>query len=131
MPKTKFLMAASVAATVALTACSSEPETITVNQFDAQADALANAAPVEAPPMIQASRTYRCRDNSLVYIDFLSNNTANIRNERGGEIVATATAPGGTPPYTAEGYSVSANADQVSYTSPAGTKSCRSGPAQG
>src|SRR5215218_2352326 len=32
---------------------------------------LANAAPVELPPAIAASKTYRCKDNSLVTIDWL------------------------------------------------------------
>ena len=32
---------------------------------------LANAAPVELPPAIASSKTYRCKDNSLVTIDWL------------------------------------------------------------
>ena len=35
------------------------------------ADELANAAPVELPPAIAASKTYRCKDNSVVRIDWL------------------------------------------------------------
>ena len=35
------------------------------------ANELANAAPVELPPAIAASKTYRCKDNSLVQIDWL------------------------------------------------------------
>ena len=124
MPKNYILAAAVGAAILSLTACG-EPEVVTVNRYDPMADALKNAAPVEAPPMIQASRAYRCRDNSLVYIDFLSNGTANVRNQRGGEIVATLAAAGGNPPYTAEGYSVSANGEEISYTAPGrGTQSC-------
>ncbi len=34
---------------------------------DPMADELANAAPVELPPSIAASKTYRCKDNSLVH----------------------------------------------------------------
>jgi len=116
---------AALAATFALAACG-DPEVITVNEYDPMAEALQNAGPIEAPPMIQASRTYRCRDNSLVYIDFLSNNTAIVRNERGQPPVAILTAEGGNPPYTAEGYSVSANAETISYTAPGkGAQSCR------
>ena len=124
MQKTRLFAAATGAALLALTACG-EPEVVTVNDYDPMADALKNAAPVEPPPMIQASRTYRCGDNSLVYIDFMSNNTANIRTQRGGTPVATVTAEGGNPPYTGDGYSVSANSEQISYTAPGrGTKSC-------
>lgn len=125
MQKTHTLAAAAIAALTVLAACNSEPEVVQINKYDPMEDALKNAAPIEAPPMIQASRTYRCRDNSLVYIDFYTNNTATVRNERGGDPVATLTAAGGNPPYTGSGYSVSANAAQISYTSPRGTLSCR------
>ena len=56
---------------LALAAC--EPETIDGNKRpDPMADELANAAPVELPPAIAASKTYRCKDNSLVQIDWLA-----------------------------------------------------------
>ena len=124
MQKTHILAATVFAALTALAACNTEPEV--VNRDDPMAEQLQNAGPIEAPPMIQASRTYRCRDNSLVYIDFFTNNTAVIRTERGEAPVATVTAEGGNPPYTGSGYSVSANAAQISYTSPRGTQSRRS-----
>ena len=119
--------AAAVAAIATLAACNTEPEVVQINKDDPMADALKNAAPVAAPPMIQASRTYRCRDNSLVYIDFRTDNSAIIRTERGQPPVATVTAEGGNPPYTGSGYSVSANAEEISYTSPRGTQSCHTG----
>ena len=56
---------------LALAAC--EPETIDGNQRpDPMQDELANAAPVELPPAIASSKTYRCKDNSLVQIDWLA-----------------------------------------------------------
>lgn len=58
---------------VALVAC--EKETIVAGeQPDPMARELANAAPVELPPAIAASKTYRCKDNSLVQIDWLAEN---------------------------------------------------------
>jgi hypothetical protein len=58
---------------LALAAC--KPETITGGeQPDPMARELANAAPVELPPAIAASKTYRCKDNSLVQIDWLADN---------------------------------------------------------
>ena len=54
----------------ALVAC--KQETIVAGeQPDPMKDALANAAPVELPPAIESSKTYRCKDNSLVRIDWL------------------------------------------------------------
>ncbi|MGZ8283085.1 MAG: hypothetical protein ACXWUN_09075 [Allosphingosinicella sp.] len=112
-------------AVFALAACSSEPETVTINKYDPMAEALKNAGPVAPPPMITASRTFRCRDNSLVFIDFFNNNTALVRTEQGADPVASVTAEGGNPPYTGGGYSVSANAEEISYTAPgSGTQSC-------
>ncbi len=117
MQKTRFLAAAVTAALSALTACSGGPEVIQANQFDAQAEALKNAAPVAPPPMIQASRAYRCSDNSLFYVDFYSNNTATIRTTQDGMPNMLA-ATDGNPPYAGEGFSVSANANNVRISAP-------------
>jgi hypothetical protein len=56
---------------LALTACNNEP-IVGGEQPDPMAGELANAAPVELPPAIAASKTYRCKDNSLVQIDWLA-----------------------------------------------------------
>ena len=46
---------------------------------------ISNAAPVELPPAIAASKIYRCKDNSVVYIDWLSDNkSANVRTDKNG-----------------------------------------------
>ena len=59
-----------VAGALALAAC--KQETIVAGeQPDPMKDELAKAAPVELPPAIAASKTYRCKDNSLVRIDWL------------------------------------------------------------
>ena len=124
MKKTHLLAAATCAAIFTLAACNSEPEVITVNKYDPMEEALKNAPQVEAPPMMQASRTYRCRDNSLVFVDFYTNNTAQVRTSRDGTPTVL-TAEGGNPPYTAPGFSVSANADNVTLTVPGkGSQSC-------
>jgi hypothetical protein len=122
----KALIAAVSLAALTLAGCNSEPETVTANADDPQAEALKNAPPLtEAPPMIQASRTFRCKDNSLVYVDFYTNQTARIRTEKDGTPTVL-TAQGGKPPYTAEGWSLSDNAAQVSLTAPGkGSQSCK------
>jgi hypothetical protein len=110
MQNTHLLNAATAAALLALGACNSAPET--VNTYDAQAEALKNAAPVVLPPAIVASRTYRCSDNSLFYVDFYNNNTALIRTSQEG-MPTSLTSADGTAPYTGEGYTVSGNASNV------------------
>jgi hypothetical protein len=58
---------------LALAACNPEPETIVGGERpDSMAEELANAAPVELPPAIATTKTYRCKDNSVVRIDWLA-----------------------------------------------------------
>ena len=115
MQKTHLLTAAASAALLALAGCNSSPEVI--NEYDPMAEALQNAAPVELPPAIQQSRTYRCSDNSLLYVVFYTNNTAMIRTSQEGSPTAL-TAPGPDAPYTAPGYSVSSSGESVRITAP-------------
>ncbi|HWH18232.1 MAG TPA: hypothetical protein VNT77_07875, partial [Allosphingosinicella sp.] len=77
MQKTSLTLGA-FAALLSLAACNNEPEVVDANP-DPQAAELAKAERVELPPAIAASRTYRCKDNSLLYVDFYTNNTANVR----------------------------------------------------
>ncbi len=111
MQKNPFLAVAASAAVLSISACNSEPQT--VNKYDAQAEALANAAPVELPPAITASKTYRCSDNSLFYVDFYNNNTAMIRRGSREAAPTQLTTEGGNPPFTGGGNSVSGTGDQV------------------
>ena len=54
-----------------LAAC--EPETIDGNdRRGRETDEVANAATVELPPAIASTKTYRCKDNSVVRIDWLA-----------------------------------------------------------
>lgn len=111
--KQHILAAAVAAAFLSLSACTNEPEIVDTNP-DPEAANLAAAKKVELPPSIQASRTYRCKDNSLAYVDFYTNNTALVRKEKGGDAV-TLTSPAAGEPYTAEGSSLSGNGPQVTY----------------
>lgn len=125
MMKSHILLAAPFSLLIALGAC--KQQTIDPNA-DAEANAAnaaAAAAPIAPPPMIQASRAYRCKDNSLLYADFYTNDTVQVRAAKDGPpTVLTAAAAG--QPYTAEGYSVSANSEQISYTAPGkGSQSCK------
>lgn len=110
-------LAGTLGALLALAACNNKPTTIVANEDDPQAAELQNAKPVAPPPMIQASRTYRCKDNSLVYADFYTNNTAAVRSKKDGAPTVL-TSPDGQAPYTAEGYSLSGSGTSVSYAAP-------------
>ena len=121
-----LLRAAPMAAVLLLAACNSEPETVTGGTADPDAAQVAAAPPVQLPPMVTASRTYRCKDNSLVYIDFFNNGTATYRTEKEGAPQATLTSAEEGKPYTFDGYSVSSSGTQISLTAPGkGTTSCK------
>src|SRR3954452_11562303 len=111
-----LLLIASLGALLSLGACNNPP--VTAHDDDPQAAQLKNAPPVAPPPMIMASRTYRCDDNSLVYADFYTNNTVSVRMKKEPGSGTILTAADGKPPYTAPGYSVSANAAHISYAAP-------------
>lgn len=120
------LFAAPLSLLLALAACGG-PETITAPEDDPQAKALENAAPVAPPKMIQASRTYRCKDNSLLYVDFYTDNSAQARTDKDGP-GTTLTAANAETPYTAEGWSVSGSGTQVTIAAPGkGPQSCKTG----
>jgi hypothetical protein len=103
----------AAAALLALAACNkSEPEVVDTNP-DPMANEIANAAPVELPPAVTDSAIYRCKDNSIVYVDFLGDKTqANVRTEKGGTPVAAKAAATGEP-LTGEGTSVSGSGKTV------------------
>jgi hypothetical protein len=126
MQKTRLLAAAApLAALLALAACNNKPTEIVGGTDDPQAEALKNAPKVAPPPMIQASRTYRCKDNGLVYVDFYTDNSARVKTKKDGDPVKI-DATDGKPPFTGGGYSVSSNATVIDFTAPGkGTQSCK------
>jgi hypothetical protein len=121
-------LAASAALTLfsLLAACSSQSENVTSQDIDPDANKVAVAPPIELPPMMTASRTYRCKDNSLVYIDFFNNNTAVYKTDKAATGGTTLTSEGEGKPYLADGYSVSANSPQITLSAPGkGAQSCK------
>jgi hypothetical protein len=126
MARNIVTFAAVLLAGISLTACGSdEPTEAQNNQAAAVAQANEAAAVQNLPPSIQASRTYRCPDNSLVYVDFYTDNTASVRLEELGTPTKLSPADG-QPPFTATGYSVAANAERTSITVPGkAAQTCR------
>ena len=79
MTRTPLLIIA-LAAAAALAGCNKEDHTIVAGgpTTATTANAAANA-PVALPPSITASKTYRCDDNSLVYVDWMSDGSARVK----------------------------------------------------
>lgn len=85
MRKQITLLAASMVAFAGLAACGeSEPEVVGEMYDPADQEELAaEEADMEVPPMVRASRSYRCADNSVVYVTFYTNDTqVGVASER-------------------------------------------------
>ena len=115
------LMIPAFAAVALLAGCNNENKsddhTIVAGSPGDSIPAPAKIDPSLLPPPIVATKTYRCKDNSLVYIDWLA-------DEKGANFRAAATDPAtrlmpgtdGKPPFVAEGYSLAGTATASSIT---------------
>jgi hypothetical protein len=79
MTRTALLI--TLAAAAALAGCNKEDHTIVAggpvqDDFNDAAN-----GPVVLPPSVAASKSYRCKDNSLVYIDWLSDGSARVKKK--------------------------------------------------
>ncbi len=77
---TRPLTIIALAAAAALAGCNNEDHNIVAGP-DVD-DTPMNNVGVVLPPSIQASKAYRCKDNSLVYIDWLSDGSARVKKSR-------------------------------------------------
>ena len=104
---TRALTLVALAATAALAACDNSDHTIVAgpNVSDPMANAVENLEDVKLPAAIVASNAYRCKDNSLVYIDWLNDDTARLKPERNG--VGTTVTKGEDGSYAGEGRTLS------------------------
>ena len=70
----------ALVAAAALAGCNNEDHNIVAGpDLD---DAPVNKEGVVLPPSIQASKAYRCKDNSLIYIDWLADGSARVKKSR-------------------------------------------------
>lgn len=101
---------------LALAACDSKSTTITGDAApDPMANEIANAAPVEMPPAIAATKIYRCGDSSVVSIDWLDDKkSANLRVGDATTPVQVKAAAEGEALTAADGTSLTGNATAAS-----------------
>jgi hypothetical protein len=99
-----------LAAAAALAGCNKESHTIVAGPPGDEVNATSNT-PVALPPSIASSKTYRCEDNKIVYVDWLSDNkSANLRVDKGGTPTQVTAAEAGKPMTGAGGYSLDGSA---------------------
>lgn len=108
MTRTPLLIALVAAA--ALAGCKKEDHTIVAGTPGDDTNVAANA-PVMLPPSISASKIYRCTDNKILYVDWLSDNkSANIRTDKAGTPTQVMAPEAGSPMTGPAGYSLSGTA---------------------
>ena len=109
MTRTPLLLALGVAA--ALAGCNKENHTIVAGPDGGDDNAVAANGPVALPPSVTSSKIYRCADNKIVYVDWLSDGkSANVRTEQGGIPTQVTAAEAGKPMTGPAGYSVEGSA---------------------
>jgi uncharacterized lipoprotein YajG len=111
MTRTPLLIV--LAATAALAGCDKQSHTIVAGEpGDNDANVAANVA---LPPAITAQKVYRCADNKVVYVDWLSDNkTVNIRTDKAGNPTQATAQAAGQPMTASGGYSVEGTAQASS-----------------
>lgn len=112
---TRTLTTLSLAAAAALAGCNQSEPVVLNDLSDDTANAVTNG-PVELPPSIAASKIYRCKDNSVVYVDFMSDGkSANFRADKT-QTPIHLVAPEAGQPMVAEGYSLTGTATASTIT---------------
>ena len=103
MNKAPILTAAAFAL-LSLAACQQKTEEVDTRAPDPMAAEMANAAPVELPPAIEATVTFRCQPgNTLLYADFFKGEKmVNVKETKDGP-PKMLMAPEAGQPYVAEG----------------------------
>ncbi len=122
MNRTLTLIALVSAA--ALAGCNGEDQTIVAGGPDDPMANVSNNADVKLPPAIVASHKYRCKDNAVVSIDWLSDgtqNSARVTPEGGTAVTLTQAEANG--PYAGEGGSLTGDPQAQNVTF--GGQSCK------
>lgn len=139
------LAAACFVAIVSLAACGEREPSVVGDMADPNADELADAEPVELPPMERGSASYRCGDNSVVYVTYFTDDTqVGVATEQNGvktflhneanadtapttEAEAEADAPAEAPAepagpvrFSGEGYTVVGTGNSIQFARPGG-----------
>ena len=105
MTRTPLLITLAVAA--ALAGCNKESHTIVAGPDTGDGNNAVSKTPVALPPSVVSSKTYRCADNKIVYVDWMSDNkSAEVRTEKGGSQTQVSAPQPGKPMTAAGGYSV-------------------------
>src|SRR5437764_9485567 len=111
---TRTTLTITLAAAAALAGCNNSDHNIVGQAPGEDTNVTANAN-VQLPPTVTASKIYRCEDNKIVYVDWLSDNkSANIRTDKTGTPTQVTAAEPGKPMTGPGGYSAEGTASSAS-----------------
>ena len=91
MTRTTTTTILALAAAAALAGCNENHNIVAGGEPDDGTNSAANAG-VQLPPSIVSSKIYRCGDNKLIYVDWMSDGSARVKKTR--EEVGTPVAAG-------------------------------------
>jgi hypothetical protein len=104
---TRNSFAFCLVAAAALAGCHKQTIVAGGDPVDATDANIATNAPVALPPTIVASKIFRCADNKVIYVDYLSDGkSANIRTDQAGTPTQVTAAEAGKDMTAADGYSL-------------------------
>lgn len=78
---TRTHLTLTLAAAAALAGCNSKDHTIVAGGPDEGDNNVVANGPVALPPSITASKVYRCADNAVIYVNWMSDGSATVRNK--------------------------------------------------
>jgi hypothetical protein len=114
---TRIPLIITLAAAAALAGCNKESHTIVAGPDTGDNDVNVAKTPVQLPPSIVATKIYRCADNTVVTVDYLSDNkSANVHVGKDGATTQVIAPEAGKPMTAAGGYSVEGSATGSSAT---------------
>jgi hypothetical protein len=114
----KIILPLAALLALPLTACGSK-DAATAEPNAAGNEAMAAAPPAELPPMITASKPFRCKDGSVLYVTFYSDETTvSIRQTETQSVGTKLVAPAAGETYVGEGYSLKGNTAEAEIAVP-------------
>ena len=106
-------LAAPALALLALAACNNKPIVVDGNP-DPMKNQIATAPPVQLPPAISASVQFRCKDQSVITVDFFKGNLqTTVHPTKAGEPVHLTSATAGGPYTGPNGYSLTGDEKKI------------------
>jgi hypothetical protein len=87
---TRIITILTFVAAAALAGCGNENHNIVAGGEPPDENTPASNAGVQLPPSIVSSKIYRCGDNKLIYVDWMSDGSALVKKSRGEVGVAVA-----------------------------------------